>query len=630
MQLISLGIKGFMGASFERGLCLENMGRVNLLIGPNNAGKSIPYRAMQIVHLVARDAAGYTPSAGSAALELSSNQSWFKEQSKLPLQFNLVLKYDASDIDQLKIEPSCAHFKTRKELGTTIDIEVLVWKTNVISALISPMTRRNNENLREIKFSSSDRTYSYLTGNVKSTNYEGSPASEECSQNARNDAVRLLRSATNTFSFVASSRDLGRNRTEQRLKLIDGSSVTDTIISHQEAADQEIRAKLDYILAQINSVLSLTGPNKFCEFHVARGADRTISIVDGRNFRFKLSSLGSGIEALVILLTEIMLEPRPCIYFIEEPEHHMHPGLSARFIQFLKSSCSQHQFVISTHSHTLLDGLDSNDRVYRFSKTADGECIADQCKEFTDYHRTLDLLGVRASSLLQVNSVIWVEGPSDIEYLRGWMEAIGDADPSKRLVENSDYAFVIYGGSNIAHLTAGDLDGGESNQIHMLKICRRAALVADKDGGERAELKDHVRRLKGEFKRHAAARVFTTQNREIENELPSEVLRQALKATFPDKLKEFPLDSFTPTNDDRIPAQIQALKPGRKLGTKKNEWDALYNQRKTRLAAKAVEIIKAGRYPSPPYIAELVDFILEGREPEKAEGSKLQNADGAG
>ena len=69
---------------------------------------------------------------------------------------------------------------------------------------------------------------------------------------------------------------------------------------------------------------------------------------------------------------------------------------------------------------------------------------------------SLELLGVRNSSVFLVNATIWVEGITDRWYLRkmldSYMEYLKeDGFLSLSLEEDVHYSFVEYGGNNITH-----------------------------------------------------------------------------------------------------------------------------------------------------------------------------------
>lgn len=116
----------------------------------------------------------------------------------------------------------------------------------------------------------------------------------------------------------------------------------------------------------------------------------------------------------------------------------------------------------------------------------------------SDDLRTLEVLGVRASSVLLANATIWVEGITDRQYYRRYFELYQETQVRKFL-EDIHYAFLEYGGSNIAHWNWLDEAG-----MNAKRIAHRVFLIADGGSPDRLAgrherltdaLGDHYRRL---------------------------------------------------------------------------------------------------------------------------------------
>ena len=133
------------------------------------------------------------------------------------------------------------------------------------------------------------------------------------------------------------------------------------------------------------------------------------------------------------------------------------------------------------------------------------------------YARTiLDDLDIRASDILQSNGIIWVEGPSDRIYVNKWIELLSDG----ALREGAHYQVLFYGGKLLAHLTASE----DTNAIKILTTNRHVALLMDSDqSGPDDSINATKQRLRSEVTA-AGGYAWFTSGREIENELPTNLL----------------------------------------------------------------------------------------------------------
>lgn len=138
---------------------------------------------------------------------------------------------------------------------------------------------------------------------------------------------------------------------------------------------------------------------------------KTVNVRTGNSF-LPIESLGSGIHEVFILASEIVSRPSQTI-LLEEPESHLHPTLQRRFMQFLMDETSN-QIFITTHSATVIDTPGASLFEIRSNSQANIRPITTGQERFAACRE----LGFRASDLIQTNSVVWVEGPSDRIYLK--------------------------------------------------------------------------------------------------------------------------------------------------------------------------------------------------------------------
>ncbi|MDB5341496.1 MAG: family endonuclease [Planctomycetaceae bacterium] len=258
-----------------------------------------------------------------------------------------------------------------------------------------------------------------------------------------------------------------------------------------------------------------------------------------------LEVLGSGIHQLILLAVEVTLHHNE-IVCLEEPEVFLHPILQRKLIEYLNTTSNQ--YFISTHSAQFLDVPDV--AVFHLETTKDGTKVT---KAETSSHRFAVCrdLGYRASDIVQANCVIWVEGPSELIYLRKW---IGEIDDTLR--EGIEYSVMFYGGSLSSWLTGDDPEEAEE-LISLVAINRHSAFLMDSDKeAESSELKAGKVKVKDSIKSNGGF-TWVTQGREIENYLPfSQRVRcfQTLKSSAADLIVDGGLYGFGyPRNDQGKP-----------------------------------------------------------------------------
>ncbi|MCY3010910.1 MAG: hypothetical protein NTY42_13840 [Planctomycetota bacterium] len=84
-------------------------------------------------------------------------------------------------------------------------------------------------------------------------------------------------------------------------------------------------------------------------------------------------------------------------------------------------------------------------------------------------------IGVRPSSVIFANCIIWVEGITDRLYFSRIVEFVLKQQ-GRTYTENLHYAFVEYDGGNITHWSFLDEDG-----IDVERLCARLLFIADQD-----------------------------------------------------------------------------------------------------------------------------------------------------
>lgn len=320
-----------------------------------------------------------------------------------------------------------------------------------------------------------------------------------------------------SVEMIPAIRQVGAKGTQS--EAFDGEGLIERLarLERPDVHNQADKKKFRRIAAFLQAVTD----NPTAEIEIPYNRDTILVHMDGR--ALPLESLGTGIHEVIILAAaSTILEQR--VICMEEPEIHLNPVLQRKLIRYLMSDTSN-QYFIATHSAALMDMPDAEIYCVQLKK---GQSVVDRVT--SDRHRSAvcEDLGYHPSDLLLANCVIWVEGPSDRIYLAHWI-----SQRDKNLIEGVHFSIMFYGGRLASHLSGNDLDEAIQDFISLRRLNRRAVMVIDSDRPkETAPLNGTKDRLVTEFGA-GAGHAWVTAGREIENYLPPDDVKKALGQIAP-------------------------------------------------------------------------------------------------
>ncbi len=103
----------------------------------------------------------------------------------------------------------------------------------------------------------------------------------------------------------------------------------------------------------------------------------------------------------------------------------------------------------------------------------------------------LNNLGTKGSDLLQVNGIIWVEGPSDVIYIKKWLEMYACENDKPSFKQGRDYEFQMFGGTLLDSLCL--IKEGEDEEelykklVSMFSFSRNTFVVIDSDAVQNSD-----------------------------------------------------------------------------------------------------------------------------------------------
>lgn len=333
-----------------------------------------------------------------------------------------------------------------------------------------------------------------------------------------------------------------------------------------------------------------------------------LTVKIGKEHEKPIYHLGDGLQSLIVATFPIFKEQRlnplgKFIVCIEEPELYIHPGLQRVFMaELLSERYKNFQFFVTTHSNHFLDLIMDYEGITIFSvnKTIDHSSGGDEVVPGfkienlqSDKKKTLEILGIRNSSVFLSNATIWVEGITDRMYLRHYFqlwqnEQITKIPNFKRLKEDSHFSFVEYGGSNITHWSFLD-DEGDVPKIKVQSIVSKILLVADSDDTEinsNSKKSDRLRLIK---KKLGDDNFIKLPRREIENLILPDVLIKSVQSNKSSAvIKKTDID-YVQYKDERMGEFIDRTLLG--LGVSKKSFSNKYGAIKDKVSF-AHQVIK--------------------------------------
>ncbi len=504
--------------SFGAGADRIPFGTRTAIVGPNNAGKSNLLRAFRLAQ---RAMSGGTNPTEVDAPPQVAHQSAAREP-KPSMRVSMAL--DAADISQLVDALQLAGNQPRAgevlqqilELG--LDLTLTAVNESRFAAGLSTPAFPTVYAARE---SIADPTRDHVLQLWQSRGLG------ECARLLKDWAQRIV--YFSAFREISTPSSLG-NAMRSHLHQWHGP----TTVAHPERHKfREIERRFCYLSGMTNA-------------HLRVSHDGSQLIVEANERYLDIERLGDGLKQLLRFAFESVIRPQS-LFLIEEPELHLHPGTQRRLAYALQEY-AVHQLIVSTHSPVFLDG-GLTDTILLVDHN-DTESVVTPCTQFTQLRKTLDLLDVRASDLLQAVVAVWVEGPSDRHFLKRclWLSA-------PELQEGIHYQFVYYGGSLRKHISFDD----DSDLPKLLRLARHALFVADRDtASESLPIAAQVSRLANECEKSGGV-AWITAGREIENYLGQDLLQRTLSDLGGLSSLSVALDPFDDLN--AVLARLRSLHP---------------------------------------------------------------------
>ncbi len=502
-----LGLASYRGIGQDL-QTLAPLGQVNLLIGPNNAGKSIVLEFLSR-HLL-QTKAGAPP--WSRAYDKNEVHQGL-DSSQIVFGLGVPLKFFVEQIDAL----GNSFLDISSKLIADAIWSEQVWMKPSHDGRSLVFMNQGGGLIEFLPVGDNFDQSSVRTLWIALTNQSGGSYQQHWLPESISRMVSLIApSLPSAVTLIPAIRQIGG----QGQEFVDcsGSGLIDRLAELQNPPHDERYKRKTF--DSINNFLREVTNTDDAQIEIPH--DRRHILVSMHGRVLPLSYLGTGIHEVIMLASFCTLATDQVVC-IEEPEIHLHPLLQKKLVAYLQANTSN-QYFIATHSASLLDTAKAS--IFSVSNEGGATHIRLATSDNEKFHICQDL-GFRASDLLQANCVIWVEGPSDRIYLRAWISKL-----APQLIEGVQYTTMFYGGRLLSHLAADDPEVGDF--ISLRRMNRRSFIIIDSDKNMLdAPINATKQRVADDF---GTGFFWITEGREIENYVDEDTLSSAKVDVYGDRV----------------------------------------------------------------------------------------------
>lgn len=423
--LQDIEINNFLNLKSAR---LEKLMDLNVIIGPNNCGKTSILRGIALLQRISIGKWANNPIACPACSSLYTSSNLFSVDGEITEREKFLYKHDAKFMFTFTLEeiervlPYLINERNKvlEDLGTPEND----------SAIHAEIERLNSKNQKDV---------------LDKVALERLSAPIHAKEEFAKPRV-LLRQVERHLKTEHLSFLLSQKFSEEVLKTIifcpdarldtyKGMSVPDYIRSKNFPATEQtvminfLKDFVDLKLADMRQNMDL------------------IRIVEDRRFDTTIAEQGSGVKSLICLVADILAGSQNKILLIDEPELGLNPAGKQALLRFLLGQCGQKQVFITTHDPTFVNPLlwgNQGVSVYLYSVT-EGKFVRINLNESKIDPNTFAGYLPHTTSLKKVH--LYVEGSLDVYIFQIFLE--------RYLKENFENWWEIINSVGIYHL-AGD------------------------------------------------------------------------------------------------------------------------------------------------------------------------------
>lgn len=469
-------IEHFRGLKNRQSISLAKRNHATFVVGPNNSGKSLLARVMRLFQY---DLDGHKNTKVFLADKITDNDFFNLDTSKpIIIEFtidNMILaKYNDPQLNKLSGYSETIMIMQIHKCGRQYLGSICLNVNNICSHNVE----NRNQSL-EVTFNPAFFNMTNIT--------------DEETTKITNALYKIFKESVMVFDPIRAF-----DRSGETSLTVSGFELVKWL-NEEEHLSEKRHAK-DRVKYYIEKQLHLDSPVAV----TSKVSQKELVFTFNGNMELSSNEVGTGYTMLYILLMELVRNTR-MLFIIDEIESHLQPGLVREIMKVIKSIGSA-QFIISTHSPIAIESATEGDYLYR-SQKVNGECsYTGFFKHIESDHSGAKIarevcneLGVLPGDVLLSNCIIWVEGPSEVFWLRTWLKTyceylINERKLDNYLLEGLHYSLLMTGGSSISHyafeeevISLNDIQ--EDSLMKVLKVNPNPFVIIDSDHADKKSKK---------------------------------------------------------------------------------------------------------------------------------------------
>ena len=390
IKLKSVQVSNFL--SFKNSISINDIGSINSFVGPNNSGKSNLFRLMKFYQSLIAE---YVKNSKTTNI-----RDKFHQQNKL-VGFSLSLQYILEESDP-HFSTILSHSLSFDEKGNFLKEQMVVECRDTQKHLVL-MQKENKKSYKQNPELVNQLFYGGKSSVSSSNEYEGILSEIPNIDSApflweveSDDIVDQIYNSIKEFVIGWTFIDANRQVTPE----------FETEISNNLTSDQ--KKVTNQTIADISEFIGID------DIYFEDNEGKKISNFIENNIKNRLELMGSGMEQIYSIFPLFMTPST--MYFIEEPELHLHALMQRKLFAKLETISKTKQVFLNTHSPIFCQSsMDNEVQTFIVRKKDQATFIEKIDKE--KLYEIRSLLGHINLDLFVYNAVLIVEGPTEYESL---------------------------------------------------------------------------------------------------------------------------------------------------------------------------------------------------------------------